>query len=123
MTGIKHDEGKLEFHQLPIKPLQEVIKVLMYGARKYGSDTNWQRVDNPKQRYSDATMRHMMAYMDGELIDNETGLSHLAHAAADILFLLHFELEKIEDELSRATEIYHTAMQAPSETAYIRAPD
>ena len=92
MTGKKFDTGKLEFHQLPLEAIEEVVKVLMYGAKKYGSDTNWQNVDNPMSRYWNAAMRHLAAHKKGELDDSETGLSHLAHAAADILFMLWFEL-------------------------------
>ena len=38
-----------------------------------------------------AAMRHIMAFNDGEDKDPESGLSHLAHAACCIMFLLEFE--------------------------------
>ncbi len=92
MTGKKFDEGKLSWALLPIKPLQEIIKVMMFGAKKYGA-ANWQLLDNAKSRYYDASQRHLTAYWDGEKLDPETGCSHLAHAGCCILFMLWFELK------------------------------
>ena len=92
MSGVKFDSGKLEYHQLPTEALEEVIKVLMYGAQKYGSDTNWLEIDDPMTRYYNAAMRHLVAHRKGELVDEETGISPLAHAASNVLFLLAHEL-------------------------------
>ena len=89
-AGQKHDQSKPRFSLIPLAPLQDVIAVLEFGARKYGTD-NWKHVENPKQRYLDAFMRHTMAYMSGELIDPESGLPHLAHAQCCLLFLQHFD--------------------------------
>ena len=73
------------------KALEEVAKVMQYGANKY-SRKNWDKVDD-KERYISATYRHLMlGYQQGEAIDKESGLSHLAHAICSLLFLL--ELDK-----------------------------
>ena len=45
-----------------------------------------------------ALMRHMWAWWQGEDKDAETGLSHLAHAACCILFLLSYELRKTGED-------------------------
>jgi len=52
---------------------------------------NWQQVENPRERYYDAAMRHLYAWFNGEPKDLETGESHLAHAICCLLFLLWFE--------------------------------
>lgn len=57
---------------------------------KTGID-NWQHVENPRERYYDAAMRHLYAWFNGESKDLETGESHLAHAICCLLFLLWFE--------------------------------
>ena len=49
------------------------------------------KVENPKERYYDAAMRHLYAWFNGEPKDIETGESHLAHAICCLLFLLWFE--------------------------------
>jgi hypothetical protein len=91
MNGTKYDDDKLKFSLLPVDPIIEVVRVLMFGAAKYGAH-NWIGVQNAKNRYFDATMRHMFAWRQGEMRDSESGLHHLGHAACCVLFLLWFEL-------------------------------
>ena len=84
--GIKYDTEKEQWHLLPFEVLRDVVKVLMYGARKYAPH-NWKSV-KPKERYFDACMRHLSAWQNGERIDFETGKNHLAHAICCLIFLL-----------------------------------
>lgn len=86
MSLTKFDEGKPQWHLLPIKALIEVIKALMHGKKKYGA-WNWAQGGDYSRIY-DATLRHITAWWDGEDLDPESGLSHLAHAACGVLFLL-----------------------------------
>ena len=85
--GRKTDTGKPRLSLLPWRAVQQIVAVLEFGAAKYGAD-NWQRVPEARQRYFDATMRHLLAWWDGERLDAESGLPHLAHAGCCILFLL-----------------------------------
>ena len=85
--GIKYDTGKLEFSLLPWSAVEHVVRVLMFGAQKYGSD-NWKMVEDGEKRYWDAAARHLVAYAQGEVLDEESNLPHLAHAACCLLFLL-----------------------------------
>jgi hypothetical protein len=96
-VGVKHDNGKLEWSLLPIKPIQWLIKVLMYGKAKYGAN-NWQMLDNFNNRYYDALQRHITAWKDGEECDKESGLPHLAHAFCNILFLTWKNCGAINDK-------------------------
>ena len=64
-----------------------VVDVLGFGARKYAPD-NWRTVPDARGRYFDAALRHLIAWQQGEQIDPESGLPHLAHAACCVLFLL-----------------------------------
>jgi hypothetical protein len=91
--GTKYDVNKIRYSLLPIKEIESVVEVLEYGANKYEVD-NWQKVDKARQRYYDALMRHVTAWKKGELKDDESNLSHLAHAACNALFLLWFENNK-----------------------------
>ena len=92
-TGVKYDQDKPQWTLVPFKALDEVVKVLTIGARKYAPD-NWKKVPNARQRYIDAAFRHMSAYAAGEKLDTETGKNHLAHAMCCLLFLLAFDLDK-----------------------------
>ena len=92
-TGMKFDNDKLDYTLVPWDGLEEIVKVLEFGAKKYDRD-NWKHVENAESRYLAAAFRHMINYNNGELTDKETGLSHLAHAGCCILFLL--SLDKAE---------------------------
>lgn len=88
--GKKADAGKLEWHLLSRKLLRGVVRVLMFGKKKYG-ENNWQQLENARVRYSDALERHWDAWSSGEKTDPETGESHLDHLMCCILFLKHGE--------------------------------
>lgn len=94
--GRKDDIGKDRWELLPIGPARAVVHVLMYGAVKYGPD-NWQHVPEARDRYFGAALRHLLAWREGQLVDPESGLPHLAHAACSLLFLLWFD-DKREGE-------------------------
>lgn len=84
-VGLKYDTDKPRYGLLPAFALEEVVKVLTVGAKKY-SDDNWKLVKDGKNRYFDAAQRHMWKFKQGEQFDPETGLHHLAHAATNLLF-------------------------------------
>lgn len=86
-VGLKFDGGKLDWDLVPFESVEEIIKVLMVGAKKYKRD-NWQLVEDGDVRYFNAAMRHITAWKRGEEFDLESGLPHLAHAGCCILFLL-----------------------------------
>jgi hypothetical protein len=93
-TGRKDDAGELRWGLLRkslVLPLEAVIRVLMYGANKYGDD-NWQWVDNPLVRYRDALDRHLADIDKGVIVDPDTGENNYAHVATNALFLLWFYL-------------------------------
>ena len=103
MEGRKYDGDKAKLHLLPPKSILEVGKVLTYGAEKYDAE-NWRKVPDLQNRYTSAALRHIFAHIDGELDDQETGLSHLAHAMCCLLFKLEDELlGKSEEEGTRET--------------------
>jgi hypothetical protein len=88
--GMKFDKNKPDYSLLPFAAVDEVVKVLTYGAAKYDR-FNWEKVE--AVRYQAATMRHFSTHMQGEKIDPESGISHLAHAICSLLYLLDFELK------------------------------
>lgn len=83
----KYDQNKLRMDLIPISTFTALAEVLTYGASKYGENT-WQALPNFENRYYGALLRHLIAWRSGELIDQESGLSHLKHALANIVFLL-----------------------------------
>jgi hypothetical protein len=86
-VGLKYDTGKYRHSLLPTGVLKEVIKVLEYGATKYAPD-NWKEVEDGTSRYYDAALRHIDSWYEGQKVDSETGLHHLAHATCCLMFLM-----------------------------------
>lgn len=111
--GRKADAGKPRPSLLPWRAIQQIVAVLEFGAAKYGAD-NWQRLPSARQRYFDAAMRHLLAWWDGERLDTESGLPHLAHAGCCILFLLW--ADKDAKEAKAAMEA--TTLQAQRKKAH-----
>jgi hypothetical protein len=87
MKGRKDDAGKTPWGLVPWDALQAIADVLAFGAGKYGPG-NWRHVDEALMRYWDACLRHLIAWKQGEKVDHESGLSHLAHAGCCVLFML-----------------------------------
>jgi hypothetical protein len=89
----KFDSGKIRLELLPTESLEEIAKVLMFGANKYG-EYNW-RGGMHWSRLMGATLRHCFKWISGETYDQETGITHLAHAATDLLFLISYQKNNV----------------------------
>lgn len=91
--GRKDDGGKAPYHLIAPELLEDVAAVLDFGQRKYEA-RNWEKGMAWHRPFS-AMMRHMWAWWRGESHDPETGLSHLAHAACCVMFLIAYERRRI----------------------------
>lgn len=66
--------------------VEAFARVKELGAVKYDRD-NWKLGGKPDWEYLDACLRHIMAFMSGEYYAEDTGCSHLAHAAWNLFAL------------------------------------
>lgn len=91
---LKFDQNKVDWAILPIDALEEIIKVFQFGEKKYarGNFANGDGLEYT--RVLNSLMRHTTSFMRGEDNDPETGLSHIGHAGACTLMLLHFITHK-----------------------------
>ena len=78
---------KTPLHLLPPVFKAEVADALKLGSEKYGP-WNWREAQVEVRTYVGAIMRHVDAFWGGEDADPESGVSHLAHAAASIAIIL-----------------------------------
>lgn len=90
--GIKYDKEKLQFHLVPWNVMKEVVKVMMFGAKKYG-ENNWKELDDGAKRYRNAAYRHLIARDENEVHDEETKLYHMAHAICSCMFSLWHDIK------------------------------
>lgn len=92
--GVKFDEGKPNyldiFELLDLEFLVEVSEVMAKGKIKYGFE-NWKKDLDPK-RIKKALLRHEIAFLKGELYDKESGNTHLAHIACNVMFLHFYQM-------------------------------
>lgn len=80
--GIK----KVPFSLIPENVLAELSLAFLEGARKYRS-YNWRVAGVRASVYIDALRRHLGAWVNGEDIDPDSGLSHLVKAMACLVIL------------------------------------
>ncbi len=91
--SLKADQGKDPWHLIPTDALRAVVKVLAFGQGKY-QPRGWEQGMAWSRVYS-ALLRHLTAWWEGCRYDEETGYSHLWHAATCVLFLVAYELRGI----------------------------
>ena len=92
----KSDKGKTPVELVPPQFVGMVAQVLGHGAVKYGR-WNWTKGLHWSRTYA-ATLRHLFLWYCGENLDKESGLSHLSHAATNIMFLITWQ------EMKRGTD-------------------
>jgi len=98
-VGMKYDGDKLRYDLVPMACIDDLAKILTFGAKKYAANS-WQHVENGPDRYFAALMRHISAWRQGEEIDPESGMSHLAHAMCNVVFLMEFDRMREEPKFA-----------------------
>lgn len=88
-AALKHDTDKPAITLLSRVFLVGVTRALMFGTKKYVKN-NW-RGGMEWSRVLDAALRHILAWAEGEEVDPESGLSHLHHAACNLMFLSEYQ--------------------------------
>jgi len=71
-----------------LRGLIPVVKVLEFGAKKYAVG-NWTR-GMPWSVVFNSAMSHLTKLQAGQTTDEESGLSHAAHFACNVFFLLAY---------------------------------
>lgn len=72
---------------VPAHALEQVAWAHRLGADKYGP-YNWRETGVCATTYISAMMRHLNAWRDGEDVDPESGITHLAHIACNANILM-----------------------------------
>jgi hypothetical protein len=126
--GVKFDDGKLQWHLLPMQLLAGVVEVLMAGARKYAA-WNWTR-GMPYTRAMNAAQRHINAFAAGEDFDKDSGQHHIDHAICCLIFLRHFTINgggALDDRFDLSTAVIRSGLSeerlASLKTMYESLPE
>lgn len=95
MDAKRYDDGKIRLDLVPTSLIEEVGKVLTFGAKKY-DEHNWKK-GMKWSRCIASLKRHIQEFENCKDFDDESSLLHLGHAATNIAFLI--EYYKIHPEL------------------------
>ena len=107
--GIKYDSNKPRLAEMIIdfkEPLLQLCKVWEFGANKY-EKSNWKLIDNGKDRYTNAMLRHLVQEEDF-LFDDESKLLHASHIAFNALARLYFIVQELKMNKPHMEEMYST---------------
>lgn len=109
-TSAMHDSGKptnpkdalgikkIPLHCIPSAPLLELGLSMMEGGRKYGTH-NYRAIGVRFSTYFDAATRHIIDWWEGEDIDPDSGVHHIAKAIASLVVLRDsMFMENYEDD-------------------------
>lgn len=98
--GKRDNEGKTRLSLIPPASMEQMAKVLEFGASKYG-DHNW-RAAGPNLsllKIVDSLKRHLLSFEKGQDVDEESGLSHIGHILCNAAFLAQLQEDgTLEDD-------------------------
>lgn len=89
--GVKYDQGKDRWDLLPWRPIKMLVQILTFGAQKYAPN-GWRTVPDAEERYFAGLMRHLVAFRQGEWLDPESKMPHLAHAICNLVFIYELRM-------------------------------
>lgn len=84
--AVKYDADKTRMDLLCPFAIEELSKVLTFGAKKYAA-WDWSKGISTSRLLA-AALRHLFAYAGGEDTDPESGLGHVAHAMCCCMFII-----------------------------------
>lgn len=93
--GLKYDSDKAPLNLISNYAMEELAKVLDFGAKKY-HPWNWAKGIN-YSRVIAAAKRHISAWENGIDIDEESKAHHLASAMCNLMFLLDYEVRQLKE--------------------------
>lgn len=86
--AMRFNDGKLNWSLVHFDSLKPMVRVLMFGAKKYAPG-NWKKGLN-KSEILESMFRHLTALMDGETHDPESGELHIGHIFCNAMFWTFF---------------------------------
>lgn len=95
--GLRYNEGKpqLSYIMSCDVAMTGLARVMEFGASKYERD-NWKKGLEPLE-IQDSLLRHLMAYTNGEVLDQESNLPHIDHVLFNAMALSTFGQRKEND--------------------------
>jgi len=90
---------------IPPHAMEQTAWVHKLGADKYGP-WNWRETGVCASTYVNAILRHLNAWRDGEDLDPESGISHLAHIACSANILMDAGYcNRLQDDRNKSADV------------------
>lgn len=86
MDNFLYPKRKPDFTYLEYDLMLPIVEVFMFGAEKYGRN-DW-KTSTTLEDNVEACMRHILKFNQGEILDSESKLIHLAHACTRLLMAI-----------------------------------
>jgi hypothetical protein len=92
---LKHAEGKPMLHLIPAAPIHILARIYEWGINNKYRRNSWKEfsLEKAQDDLIPAAMRHIDAYREGEYLDPQTKLPHLAHAMWNLVTVLWHEIK------------------------------
>lgn len=104
MTGPRPNKdaraaGKRKWSLAPLAVFGEIVDVMQWAIERetpppYARDS-WRELDNWRELYSDALLRHLTAWQGGQERDPESGQLEVAHMGACAVILIARTMEEM----------------------------
>lgn len=95
MRAKRFNKGKLRPSLIPVEWIEELLKVLEEGAKKY-DDNNWKK-GLPTKEVLDSLERHLIDFKKGIDTDPDDGLSTITKVAVNALFIRYYQLKGMSE--------------------------
>lgn len=111
VVGIK----KVPMSAVSAPVMAEIGVAMLEGAAKYGRH-NYRAVGVRSSVYYDSTMRHLMAWWEGEDVDVDSGMSHVTKAITSLVVLRDAMIQGMcTDDRPPSSVEFYTALNAKAE--------
>ena len=98
---------------IPPHAMEQTAWVHKLGSQKYGP-FNWRDTGVCASTYVNAIMRHLNAWRDGEDLDPESGITHLAHIACSCNIMMDADYcGKLQDDRNKVLKRPSNIINSP----------
>lgn len=101
--GLRYNEGKRKWSLVDFDALSGMVEVLEFGACKY-APYNWKK-GLPTTEICESMLRHIFAYLNGETVDPESGISHVGHIQCNAMFLGNMSKRNEWDDREKKNQV------------------
>lgn len=85
--SLRYNANKLRWSLVDFESIEEMVKVLEFGATKY-TPGNWKKGLN-REEVLESLQRHLIQLFSGQEVDEESQSHHMGHILCNAMFYLY----------------------------------